>query len=143
MTDSHPQQPQPLSSIPLRLSIAQPGVPPSPPANSGESSSGFTRLSRYGSISTLATSSNQVETSEWYEDDHNSKLQQAQRKASAVSIEFEQQQVTLPVSQRPKGHYSLRDFSILRTLGTGSFGRVHLGLHCYSKSPDIGSLIAI
>jgi protein kinase A len=32
---------------------------------------------------------------------------------------------TTPVRQT-KGKYSLRDFEILRTLGTGSFGRVHL-----------------
>lgn len=30
------------------------------------------------------------------------------------------------VSTRTKGKYSLKDFQILRTLGTGSFGRVHL-----------------
>jgi hypothetical protein len=29
--------------------------------------------------------------------------------------------------QRPKGTYRLSDFLIHRTLGTGSFGRVHLG----------------
>lgn len=29
--------------------------------------------------------------------------------------------------QRPKGTYRLSDFIIQRTLGTGSFGRVHLG----------------
>lgn len=28
---------------------------------------------------------------------------------------------------RPKGSYKLADFIIQRTLGTGSFGRVHLG----------------
>lgn len=32
-----------------------------------------------------------------------------------------------PQVQRPKGTYRLTDFLILRTLGTGSFGRVHLG----------------
>jgi len=30
--------------------------------------------------------------------------------------------------QRPKGTYRLSDFIIQRTLGTGSFGRVHLGM---------------
>lgn len=30
-------------------------------------------------------------------------------------------------TQRPKGTYRLSDFIIQRTLGTGSFGRVHLG----------------
>lgn len=30
---------------------------------------------------------------------------------------------------KPKGSYRLSDFIIQRTLGTGSFGRVHLGAH--------------
>ena len=38
-----------------------------------------------------------------------------------------QPQISLPVNNRPKGRYSLTDFNIHRTLGTGSFGRVHLG----------------
>jgi hypothetical protein len=33
-----------------------------------------------------------------------------------------------PLVRRPRGCYKLSDFLILRTLGTGSFGRVHLGL---------------
>ena len=37
--------------------------------------------------------------------------------------------VRLPVTQRPKGRYSLNDFALMRTVGTGSFGRVHLGEH--------------
>ena len=37
----------------------------------------------------------------------------------------ETRRVRLP--QRPKGTYRLSDFIIQRTLGTGSFGRVHLG----------------
>jgi protein kinase A len=41
-----------------------------------------------------------------------------------------QQQQALPAAQDPirvtKGKYTLVDFEILRTLGTGSFGRVHL-----------------
>ncbi|TDL23111.1 kinase-like protein [Rickenella mellea] len=35
-------------------------------------------------------------------------------------------QISLPAVKRPKGRYSLSDFIIHRTLGTGSFGRVHL-----------------
>jgi protein kinase A len=42
----------------------------------------------------------------------------------------ETRRVRLP--QRPKGTYRLSDFIIQRTLGTGSFGRVHLGM-CYSS----------
>jgi serine/threonine protein kinase len=42
-------------------------------------------------------------------------------------VEEEEPRVQLPVSQRPKGRYGLTDFIIHRTLGTGSFGRVHLG----------------
>jgi hypothetical protein len=34
----------------------------------------------------------------------------------------------LTASQRPRGTYKLTDFIIHRTLGTGSFGRVHLGI---------------
>ena len=39
--------------------------------------------------------------------------------------------VRLP--QRPKGTYRLSDFIIQRTLGTGSFGRVHLGMYYLSR----------
>ncbi|KKY35966.1 putative camp-dependent protein kinase catalytic subunit [Diaporthe ampelina] len=45
---------------------------------------------------------------------------QAQQ-AAAVQQQQQQQQ-----SRQTKGKYSLVDFDILRTLGTGSFGRVHL-----------------
>jgi protein kinase A len=37
-----------------------------------------------------------------------------------------QQQVIQEQARVTKGKYSLADFEILRTLGTGSFGRVHL-----------------
>lgn len=36
--------------------------------------------------------------------------------------------VERPKPRRTKGHYRLTDFIIQRTLGTGSFGRVHLGV---------------
>ena len=105
-------------TISPRRSFAGQGVPSSP-INSGSiiSSSGITR---YGSISTLATSAVADNNSEW-----------GKRHSSVASmrIDYEEpeQRVTLPKSQRPKGHYSLSDFYIHRTLGTGSFGRVHLG----------------
>ena len=50
------------------------------------------------------------------------------RQSMDYDDEAEEPQVQLPVSQRPKGRYSLSDFIIHRTLGTGSFGRVHLGV---------------
>jgi len=46
-------------------------------------------------------------------------------------VEFESEApivVELPKPRRPKGHYRLNDFIMQRTLGTGSFGRVHLGM---------------
>lgn len=111
MSDNHQQ--------PLRVSIANRGIPASP-ITSGESSSGVTRLSRYGSMSTLATS-NAVESTEWYEED---KIRNSSSADGGTDYEVE---VRLPASQRPKGRYSLNDFSLMRTVGTGSFGRVHLG----------------
>jgi protein kinase A len=41
-------------------------------------------------------------------------------------VKQEQQVQQLPQIRQTKGKYSLGDFEILRTLGTGSFGRVHL-----------------
>ena len=68
------------------------------------------------SISTLATS-NAVDAGS---------AQWDKRQSEDEGMDYEPQ-VTLPVSSRPKGHYALSDFFIHRTLGTGSFGRVHLG----------------
>jgi len=44
---------------------------------------------------------------------------------------------------RPKGTYRLSDFIIQRTLGTGSFGRVHLGssLGCVASTRGLTHLI--
>jgi protein kinase A len=44
-----------------------------------------------------------------------------------VQVQEKTQQHGLPVPCRPRATYKLPDFTILRTLGTGSFGRVHLG----------------
>lgn len=105
MTDAQYQQyQQPRQS--LRLSIAQRGLPASPVITSGESSSGVTRLSRYGSISTLATS-NAMESSEWYEDD------KMQNTGAEESADYDVE-VRLPASQRPKGCYSLNSFTMMR-----------------------------
>lgn len=41
----------------------------------------------------------------------------------------EEQQQQMPRIVKPKGSYRLSDFIIQRTLGTGSFGRVHLGAY--------------
>ena len=62
-----------------------------------------------GSISTDRTSASQDDTEE----------------------NIETKRVRLP--QRPKGTYRLSDFIIQRTLGTGSFGRVHLGVYYFSR----------
>lgn len=60
-----------------------------------------------GSISTQRTSS-----SEWTQQENN----------------LEAETLPLPRVSRPKASYRLTDFIIQRTLGTGSFGRVHLGM---------------
>ena len=39
-----------------------------------------------------------------------------------------------PYPKRDKGRYNYADFDFLRTLGTGSFGRVHLGMSGISDS---------
>lgn len=49
---------------------------------------------------------------------------------------IETRRVRLP--QRPKGTYRLSDFIIQRTLGTGSFGRVHLGMYYFSRVQSFG-----
>lgn len=60
-----------------------------------------------GSISTQRTLS-----SEWTQQENN----------------LEAKTFSLPRVSRPKASYRLSDFIIQRTLGTGSFGRVHLGV---------------
>lgn len=88
-----------------------PGLP-SPPSSAHYSSSSMTSQYDYrGSISTTRTSA-----SEW-----------SKRGDSMDGIE--QQKPVERVIKRPKGTYRLSDFIVQRTLGTGSFGRVHLGMH--------------
>ncbi|KAL0473661.1 NCU06240-like protein [Neurospora intermedia] len=55
--------------------------------------------------------------------------QQQQQQQQPQQQQQQQQQQLQPQPSQPratKGKYSLADFEILRTLGTGSFGRVHL-----------------
>lgn len=47
---------------------------------------------------------------------------------SQEDVEGTNQTRRVRLPQRPKGTYCLSDFIIQRTLGTGSFGRVHLGM---------------
>lgn len=59
--------------------------------------------------------------------DYRGSISTERTSASQDTQEFiENRRVRLP--QRPKGTYRLSDFIIQRTLGTGSFGRVHLGM---------------
>ena len=120
MVDDHLDHNQASASLPSVSIHAHAHAPPSP-VTSGESSSGITgaRSSRYGSISTMATSL--IAVDEWTK-------RSSMRQSMDYDDEAEEPQVQLPVSQRPKGRYSLSDFIIHRTLGTGSFGRVHLGV---------------
>jgi protein kinase A len=55
----------------------------------------------------------------------NSKNEHSNLSAGNETSKFTTTVQTTPVRQT-KGKYSLGDFEILRTLGTGSFGRVHL-----------------
>ena len=57
--------------------------------------------------------------------------QQTSPQASANPMSFKPAQPVIQIQnpQRTTGRYSLNDFIIHRTLGTGSFGRVHLGAY--------------
>lgn len=60
--------------------------------------------------------------------DHRGSMSTERTSASQDTQETtETRRVRLP--QRPRGTYRLSDFIIQRTLGTGSFGRVHLGMY--------------
>lgn len=63
--------------------------------------------------------------------DHRGSISTARTSASLDDVDagmmpIELQRFLKP--SRPKGTYRLHDFIIQRTLGTGSFGRVHLGM---------------
>ncbi|EGO00776.1 hypothetical protein SERLA73DRAFT_178710 [Serpula lacrymans var. lacrymans S7.3] len=83
-------------------------LPPSPASSRDGSTTPVSQLGLHrGSMSTERTS-----LSEWSKRESSAELPAP---------------IPLPrVAQRPKGTYRLSDFIIQRTLGTGSFGRVHL-----------------
>ncbi|KAG6816589.1 cAMP-dependent protein kinase catalytic subunit [Tephrocybe sp. NHM501043] len=86
-------------------------LPPTPLPSHYSSSSIASQSDYRGSISTARTS-----VSGW----------SGKRVGSMESIVEEPKTVTQRVVKRPKGSYRLTDFIVQRTLGTGSFGRVHL-----------------
>lgn len=57
---------------------------------------------------------------------HNVPLYQQAQQMQQQHQGHHQQQASISQPRTTKGKYSLTDFDILRTLGTGSFGRVHL-----------------
>lgn len=63
-----------------------------------------------------------------YQQQHQAPPQQAQpqQQQPPQQQQHHQQQVEQSTARVTKGKYSLGDFDMLRTLGTGSFGRVHL-----------------
>ena len=64
--------------------------------------------------------------------DYRSSMSTERTLASQDTLEVvETRRVRLP--QRPRGTYRLSDFIIQRTLGTGSFGRVHLGQYDFGR----------
>ena len=78
-----------------------PGLPPPTTTN--------TRIEHRGSISTQRTS-------------------ESSKRGESVDDTRPPDESTFPYQRRPKGTYRLCDFLFQRTLGTGSFGRVHLGM---------------
>ncbi|KAG6849400.1 hypothetical protein H0H93_008757 [Arthromyces matolae] len=86
-------------------------LPLTPVSSPPTSHSVTTPFDHRGSISTTRTS-----TSGW----------SSQREDGMESVAEEPPTVTQRIVKRPKGSYRLSDFIVQRTLGTGSFGRVHL-----------------
>lgn len=49
------------------------------------------------------------------------------KRGDSMDVQLDAREAAQRIPQRVKGNYRLSDFIIERTLGTGSFGRVHLG----------------
>ncbi len=101
-----------------KLHLGQPKHPDSSASSAASSyTSSATSVSilsheHHASISTQRTSLH-----EWVKDQAEALQQERPPQSDAVPLEV----------RRSKGSYRLTDFIIQRTLGTGSFGRVHLG----------------
>jgi protein kinase A len=94
-----------------------PPTPVTPPSTPSTSTCANSLLDYRGSISTARTS-----TSDW------------SKRGSSLESFDSSLVLQNSIITRPKGTYRLSDFTIQRTLGTGSFGRVHLGTHCHLAS---------
>jgi protein kinase A len=99
---------------------------PSPSSSAHYSSgSGASQFDYRGSISTERTSA-----SGWSSKRGNS-MEGVEEENPDVEEELEKPIERLP--KKPKGSYRLSDFIVQRTLGTGSFGRVHLGMFFFTS----------
>lgn len=107
------------------------GQPKHPDSSASSAASSYT--SSAPSVSILShehrasISTQRTSLHEWVKDQAEALQQERPPQSDAVPLEV----------RRSKGSYRLTDFIIQRTLGTGSFGRVHLGesLQPYSTLP--------
>ncbi|KAF2187460.1 Pkinase-domain-containing protein [Zopfia rhizophila CBS 207.26] len=78
------------------------------------------------SIQNLIHPSNTQPTNRSYQNQHQHQQQNKSANGGLTSQPQQQSQPAQPTVRVTKGKYTLNDFAIQRTLGTGSFGRVHL-----------------
>jgi len=102
LTHGHPKSPQ-LQQQQQQLQLQQPVQSLPLPATT------HTHLEHRGSISTQRTS-------------------ESSKRGESVDESRLLNESIFPYQRRAKGTYRLADFLFQRTLGTGSFGRVHLGM---------------
>ncbi|KIK69040.1 hypothetical protein GYMLUDRAFT_633267 [Collybiopsis luxurians FD-317 M1] len=79
---------------------------------SSSASSASSLIPQYDHRGSISTDRTSLSTSDWSK--------------RGDSLDFIEEEKPLPRQKKPKGTYRLDDFIIQRTLGTGSFGRVHL-----------------
>lgn len=95
-------------------------LPPTPISSAHSSSSLASRFDYRASISTTRTS-----ISGWSD----------RREGGLESAKEEPKILIQRMVKRSTGSYRLSDFIVQRTLGTGSFGRVHLGMSLFCLLP--------